>query len=102
MKATTFFHGIRIASNVTSSWSNMDYTMPILQIGMSKNPVTALSITSLKYLTTIARVLCWLVSLDSSHPNEKRPSFALFHTFFFQSWSDGNFDNHRCLGSATG
>ena len=31
----------------------------------------------------------------------KRPSFALFHKFFFQSWSDGIFDNHRRLGSAT-
>ena len=30
------------------------------------------------------------------------PSFALFHKFFLKSWSDGIFDNHRRLGSATG
>ena len=55
--------------------------MPILQIGMSRNPVTALSLTSSKYLTTIAtRVFCWLVSLDSSHPNEKGPVLHCFTT----------------------
>ena len=76
MKATTFFQGIPFASNVASSWSNMDCAVPILQIGMSRNPMTALSLTSSKYLTTLARVFCWLVSLDSSHPNEK----AQFYT----------------------
>ena len=78
MKATTFFQGIPFASNVASSWSNIDYAVPILQIGMYRNPVTALSVTSSKYLTTIAKVFCWLVLLDSSHPNEKGPVLHCF------------------------
>ena len=39
------------ASNVASSWSNMDCAGPILQIGMSRNPsdqVTALSLNPVK------------------------------------------------------
>ena len=71
MKATTFFLGIPFTSYVASSWSNMDYAVPILQIGMSRNPVTALPLTSSKYLTTIATAFCRLVSLHSSQPNEK-------------------------------
>ena len=78
MKATTFFQGNLFASNVASSWSNMDCAVPILQIGMSRNPVTGLSLTSSMYLITIARVFCWLVSLDSSHPNEKGPVLYCF------------------------
>ena len=57
MKATTFIQGIPFASDVASRWSNMDCAVPLLQIGMSGNPVTALSLTSSKYLTTIASVL---------------------------------------------
>ena len=78
MKATTFFQGIPFASNVASSWSNMVCAVPILQISMSRNPVTALSLTSSKYSTTIARVFCWLVSLDLSHKNEKGPVLRCF------------------------
>ena len=78
MKATTFFQGIPFASNVAFNWSNMDCAVPILQIGMSRNPVTALSLISSKYLTTIATVFCWLVSLHSSHRNEKGPVLHCF------------------------
>ena len=55
--------------------------MPILQIGMCRNLVTALSLTSSTYLTTVARGFCWLVSLDSSLRIEKGPVLHCFTSY---------------------
>jgi len=84
MKATIFFPLLRMW-HLVGQIDKYELCCADIVNWHTQEPLIALSLTSSKYLTTIARVFRWLVSIESSHSNEKGPVLHCFTSSSFKA-----------------